>query len=128
MIAEALTKGWYALVLLPLLIIILPILIVLTILTRRILAHGPQPWLRKLQAVQIVGLLLFYIGTPGFGDTEATLLFGFWPSTVNSSLTAISTWLMIIGAIVAIVATISQAVYLVATWRQHTVKRADSRT
>jgi hypothetical protein len=119
---ESLLKGWYSLMLIPFFLIAAPVTIYLQIATNRANKLSYSRKLHVLQIVQLVSLVMLFVFTVGFGDTNEVLLFGFYETLDSSLITQISTVLAGVGYIGALASSAILLIKIVTNWLRRRAK------
>jgi len=104
----SLIKGWFTIVVLPLLIIAIPILFVTRIVVRNLIIRGEyHPYLPIFARLQLIGIVVFYLCLPGVSDDDFGLVFGLIWVNLSRPIADFSTILSYGGGLISLISTIA---------------------
>lgn len=101
-LGESLAKGWASLILLPVSAVVLPLYVWVELVALRHWKSSQDKWIIRLATALTIALLLAYVATVGYGDTDQVLLFGFYASTTGAALTTLSMVVCGIASVAAV--------------------------
>lgn len=102
----SLLKGWFSLIVIPMLPFVAIALLVARRMLQHLLSHGKaRPSLPLFARLQVFGIAAFYVCLPLLADGQTSLVFGLIPVDVRSSLVGYSMMLSVAGLLSFIVST-----------------------